>query len=66
MPHRKDWNTIQIRSNLLNGLIYESKKQHRSAANLAEYLFLKAGIRMMTDQELEKNLKKIVMLEVPQ
>ena len=62
---RKNWNTIQIRSNLYNGLIFESKKQHRSAANLAEYLILKSGIPLMTDQELQKNLRKIVM-EVPQ
>ena len=52
----RGWQTFPIRSDLLNGLIYEAKKQHRSASNLVEHLLIESGIKEMTkDQEEQQN-----------
>lgn len=53
--HKKaPWYSFPIRSDLHNGLACEAIKQHRSISNMAEHILKEAGIREMTDEDLEK------------
>lgn len=54
-----DWETIAVPAELKNGLKLEAEKQHRSVANLVQWILAQAGIKEMSDQELEKQIKKL-------
>jgi hypothetical protein len=54
-----DWETIAVPANVKNGLKLEAEKQHRSVANLVQWIFANAGIKELSDQELDKEMEVI-------
>ena len=51
--------TISINDEIYNGLKLEAAKQHRSISSLVEYIAIQSSIRKLSDQELERHLKKL-------
>jgi hypothetical protein len=58
----KGFESITVHGAIYNGLIFESEKQHRSVASLTEAILLKNGIKELSDQELQKRMKKLEVL----